>query len=483
MAADIHQLIAAINPDIYCEPSSRREVRRIIDAGEADLAQAYTQAVAAVQLKEHNAGEVELLLEASPFDLVGQRHPCERHQLVVDSLGEAPERIHFTLLSILERAGWRLEKMSDTLTASSGSAMGRQLEESLIKSQEHAARLFRAAHETLVRLLRDLETVHSLDDDRVPTDSSSADSALPSGAVETRDHLQKTRRSLLLSGIRSEVEALKTYACWLRPFLMTDRTSHSGATRSADLINAFNTVLFRVELLARNEDLLESELQDGTLPSWLASERFRRPVPVLVVEATFRTSPEQAHGGGFHHRGRVEVTLTSYALREDELRLLQIEREREDMRQMIAAVAFTDEGTLAALEEELNQLATTSDKISEPAPEDTNPFAALWDAIKSIVPGRHRAEPETTVLPDVPLKRDSLPEQILRSRALVLARIGCREVFSLLKVQLNLSAADPQETPERHAASQGTVFAGPHAAARVPTEGRGTTPREQGASR
>jgi hypothetical protein len=413
------------------------------------------QAVAAVQLKECNTGEVELLIDASPFDLVGQRHPCERHQLVFDSLDAAPEHIYFTLLNILEQAGWKLEKTSDVLTASSGSAMGRQLEEGLIKSQEHAARLFRAAHETMVRLLRDLETVRDLEDDRGPADGLSAESALPSSGVETRDHLQKMRRSLLLSGIRSGVEALKTYARWLRPFLTTDRASHPRATGSADLVNAFNTAIFRVEILARNDDLLEEELQDGSLPSWLASDRFRRPVPILVVETVFRTAPEQPRGGGFHHRGRIDITLTSYALREDELRLLQVEREREDMRQMIGAVAFMDERTLTDLEEELNRLAMPSDKVSEPTSEDTNPFAALWNAIKTIVPGRRRAAPETTAPPNAPLKRDSLPEQILRSRALVLARISSREVFSLLKVQLNLSAADPQETPPRqHEASR-----------------------------
>jgi hypothetical protein len=172
-------------------------------------------------------------------------------------------------------------------------------------------------------------------------------------------------------------------------------------------------------------------------------------VPILVVEVTFRTAPEQARGGGFHHRGRIEITLTSYALREDELRLLQVEREREDLRQMVGAVSVVDEQTLTHLEEELNRLVMPAPNVSEPASEDTNPFAALWIAVKSLVPRRYRAEQKTTALPDAPLKRDSLPEQILRSRALVLARNSCREVFNLLKTQLNLSAADPQETPPR----------------------------------
>jgi len=105
------------------------------------------------------------------FDLAGQKHPCERHQLVLDSLGEAPERVYSTLLSLLDGAGWKLEKMSDALTASSGSSLGRHLEESLIQSQEHAARLFRAAHKTLIRLLRNSATVGDTEDDRAPPDT------------------------------------------------------------------------------------------------------------------------------------------------------------------------------------------------------------------------------------------------------------------------------------------------------------------------
>jgi hypothetical protein len=193
----------------------------------------------------------------------------------------------------------------------------------------------------------------------------------------------------------------------------------------------------------------EAEFQDGTLPAWLVSARFRRPVPVLVVEAIFRTTPDQARGGGFHHRGRVDITLTSYALREDELRLLQAEREREDLRWMVGAVGIMDDRALASLEEELNRLARPPDKAAPLASQDTNPFAALWGALKSLVQGSHPEDQETTALPQGLLKRDSFAEQVLRSEALVLARKGCREVFRLLKTQLNVEAPDPREPLER----------------------------------
>ncbi len=447
MTADIHQLIALINPDIYCEPSSRREVRRLLEVGQADLSGAYARAVTAVQLKECNVGEAERFSGASLFDLAAQQYPCERHQLVVDSLGEAPERVYFTLLRLLDGRGWKLEKMSDAITASSGSALGLQLEESLIQSQEHAARLVRAAHETLLRLLRDLATVGDMEDDRAPANAVSVESALPSGVVERRDHLQQMRRSLLISAIRSEVEALRTYARWLRPFFTTDHAKHLRTTGSPDLVNAFNTALSRVELLARNQDLLESEFRDATLSSWLASERVRRAVPILVIEVMFRTSPEQPHGGGFQHRGRIEITLTSYALRDDELRLLQAQREREDLRRMVGAVGVMDERTLTELENDLNRLVMPSEDVSEPVSEDTNPFSALWGGIKRLVKTHSCAKRETTALPDALLRRDSLPEQVLRSRALVLARNGCQEVFDLLKSQLNLAVAGAREAP------------------------------------
>lgn len=444
MTADIHQLIAVINPDIYCEPSSRREVRRLLEAGQADLTRAYARAVTAVQLKEFNVGEENLYSGASLFDLAGQKHPCERHQLVLDSLGEAPERVYFTLLSLLDGAGWKLEKMSDALTASSGSSLGRQMEESLIQSQEHAARLFRAAHETLIRLLRNLATVGDMEDDRAPPDTVSVESTLPSGVPHTADRLHQIRRSLLISAIRSEIEELRAYARWLRPFMTTDHAKHLRTTPSPDLVNAFNTALFRVELLARNQDLLESEFEDATLPSWLANERFRRAVPVLVIEVMFRTSPEQSREGGYHHRGRIEITLTSYALRHDELRLLQAEREREDLRWMVEAVGVMDERTLTELENELNRLLRPSENVSQPVSEDTNPFSVLWGGIRRLVEMDSWAKREMTALPHAPLKRDSLPEQVLRSRALVLARSGCQEVFNRLKRQLDLAVAGEQ---------------------------------------
>ncbi len=237
------------------------------------------------------------------------------------------------------------------------------------------------------------------------------------------------------------------YASWLRPFLILGSANHLESAKSPDLIDAFNTTLFRVELLASNGDLLEAELADGTLPSWLGADRFRRALPVLVVEVLLRTVPTQARGGGFHHRGCIDITLTSYALREDELGVLQAEREQADLRQMIQALGVMDQRILGRLEAELNRLNMVEGTGIQPGKDDTNPFAVLWTAVKSLIRWRDPVRPTGLSSSDARLTPDSVPEQVLRSRALILARQACAEAFFELKAQL------PRPAWERRALS------------------------------
>src|SRR2546423_13210175 len=94
MTTDIHRLIATINPDVYCDPSVRREVKQMTQDKLNDLA--YVKAAEVARLRESNQSEDFEV--ANPFELSGLRAPVERHTIVYDSMEESMESLYFFIL-------------------------------------------------------------------------------------------------------------------------------------------------------------------------------------------------------------------------------------------------------------------------------------------------------------------------------------------------------------------------------------------------
>ena len=65
---DIHQLIAAINPDVFCGPTVRRQVKRMLREGwQRKDSSAYLGATAQAQPPEPNGITIEQLELENPF--------------------------------------------------------------------------------------------------------------------------------------------------------------------------------------------------------------------------------------------------------------------------------------------------------------------------------------------------------------------------------------------------------------------------------
>ena len=61
----------------------------------------------------------------------------------------------------------------------------------------------------------------------------------------------------------------------------------------------------------------------------------------------FPKSTERTAGGAYGYRGRIEAVLTSYALNEQELAVVRGEVERDELREVIGAVAGDAAGALS----------------------------------------------------------------------------------------------------------------------------------------
>src|ERR1044071_8976253 len=105
---ELHRLIAALNPDVYCESTVRKQVKQAIQEGRRkDDPMVFQKAAKTVQVRDAGAIDVSLLEEKHPSELPGQQSPIERHTLTYDSFGDSLEGIYFWLYDEMShRLGW-----------------------------------------------------------------------------------------------------------------------------------------------------------------------------------------------------------------------------------------------------------------------------------------------------------------------------------------------------------------------------------------
>lgn len=145
---DIPHLIAAINPDVFCEAKTRKTVKALLHATLAKGDRlAYFKAAAKATACEPNRTSLERLKEFNPFELPGQRSPIEQHTLVLDHTDEALEPLYFDLLDELQgREGWHVTKLVDTFASTSGAGLGADLTRRMLQRHEQAAKLLVRIH-------------------------------------------------------------------------------------------------------------------------------------------------------------------------------------------------------------------------------------------------------------------------------------------------------------------------------------------------
>ena len=311
---DIHQLIAAIVPDVFCDVKARREVKNILsEAAKRKDGLGYLNAAEKAQTLEPNRIAIEHLEEENPFRLPGFKSPIERHTLVYDSFDESLEAFYFWLLDELTADGWDVSKLADTFLATPGSGLFAELTRRESRAQQEAAKLLREAHALVRDILR--------------TASFLKEENEFAGGNEEGQIQPQIERGLL----RSKIESLKLYARWLGPYLKQARQLEQNAKGTASLVNLFNSAVAEVTLLAQREYPVNEDVDRGDLPRFFLQARRRDLFSVLILELKFRAAPERTAGGAYGYRGRFELTLTSYALNADELAALRRELDRDNL--------------------------------------------------------------------------------------------------------------------------------------------------------
>lgn len=148
MALNIHNLVAAIRPEIYCDPSVRKEVEEIV------AKKGYVEASLKAKPIESQFLDPEDTYYMRAIDAKGLKNPVEKHTITYDAPGENLEPVYFWILDYLQANKYKnVEKLVDSFISSAGSGHFSEMGMKATKMQEEAMKMLGSANTVIKSIL------------------------------------------------------------------------------------------------------------------------------------------------------------------------------------------------------------------------------------------------------------------------------------------------------------------------------------------
>jgi len=240
--------------------------------------------------------------------------------------------------------------------------------------------------------------------------------------------------------LRSQVNSLKLYSRWVKPYLKAANDLESkDRGREPAMVKTFNTILLELVLIGKNELKVKDQALEGLLPREFTKENFtkklRKFYSCILVEFTFRGIPQrvsqQAH---YTFGGKADISFKAYALNEDEINKINKELDKSDLDDALKLVAGITDDSLAQMQEEINFFLEEKDKKDEAKErkDESNPFLALFGAYNKEEKKESPKKKEDSV--DKPLRKDDWIEKThLRPLAEEIAQTTAMTLFDIYK--------------------------------------------------
>jgi hypothetical protein len=146
----------------------------------------------------------------------------------------------------------------------------------------------------------------------------------------------RKRYQLEKTYLKSQVASLKLYSRWVKPYLRAaEQLKMEDRSRSPELVNMFNTVVFQLTLLGKRKIDIHDAALGGDIPKDFYKIKVKRDYYlVILTDFTFRAIPRQQG----MMVGRTQVTFRAYALNSDELSKLNEEIEKSDVGDVMSLI-------------------------------------------------------------------------------------------------------------------------------------------------
>lgn len=251
------------------------------------------------------------------------------------------------------------------------------------------------------------------------------------------------------SYLKSQVESLKMYTKWARPYLKAakdlgmsgfDNKGLLGLGKSASLVNAFSTTMFELTIMGNKEIKIAS--------NDLLKKRFGREYPlkrkyysIVVVSLNYRgllaQKVTQRGDYGYGFGGRVEIVFDCYSLNADELELIKKKLDAADLKDGLSLVESNTQVALDQLKDDIEKYCLSDDKKKKEDEKkkdnsNENPFYALWNLFTfDFAPKKEEEKKKISELKDI--KKDDFVEKKVREEAGESAKKSLYAVYDIYK--------------------------------------------------
>jgi hypothetical protein len=246
--------------------------------------------------------------------------------------------------------------------------------------------------------------------------------------VEMSEKELKKRFEIEKSYLKTQVESLKLYASWAKPYLKAaEDLKMKGFQENPAMVNAFNTSMFELVLMGKLpiDIKSETETKGKNLPEeffkyiqLINSKIVRNYNSVVLISFLFRGIPQRiTQRGDYGFGGRIEMTFDCYSLNDDEIKVFDAQLKKDAVDFSFSLIKDSVDAPLEQLKEDLDNLLGEKEKKKEEKKEDKkeddiNPFSALFSLFKFKKEEKKEDKKEIKELKDV--KPDNYIEESLR---------------------------------------------------------------------
>lgn len=228
--------------------------------------------------------------------------------------------------------------------------------------------------------------------------------------------------------LKSQVNSLKLYTRWAKPYLKaaTKLEQSENLSDRAGNVTAFNTILLELAIFGKNSVDVEQAIVDKDLPEAFKKrvKKFRKYYSCVLVDFFFRGIPQKA-GQHYAFGGRTEVNFRSYALNEEEWKMLKQKIKESEMNDALRLVQGVTDESLEQLREDIDKYLEEEEEEEENKG-DVNPFSALLGLNNK----KEKKEEDEEI---EKIKKDRYEEKMLRELAEKAAEDSCYTVYDIYK--------------------------------------------------
>ena len=249
----------------------------------------------------------------------------------------------------------------------------------------------------------------------------------------------RKRYELEKTYLRSQVNSLKLYARWAKPYLKAAQDLEMKEMgREPALVKTFNTILLELTLLGKKKVKVHEEVLSGNFPKGIEKVKTQDFYGCTLVDFKFRGIPQRiSQQSHYVFGGRAEISFKAYSLSADEIKKILEELDASDVGDVLRLIEGSTGESMSQLQEEINSFLDEKDSSSqsEQKKDTSNPFMALLGIYDSEPKQEKKSEgKKEDKKQKVKLRPDNYVEkEYIRKSAGTLAQESTFKVFDIYK--------------------------------------------------